>query len=265
MLPPVLLATASYDRTIRFWEAPSGICIRTLNFQDSQVNCMCTSPDKAFLAAAGHKHIRLYELGASSQVPASTIEAHGSNVTAIQYFRDGRYLVSGSEDGTVKMWDMRSMARRRQYVVKSAVNCLALHPDQSLLLVGDQSGRLSLWDTLSLSDSCVQELVPGGDVAIRSVSVSSEPGGPICACNNSGDVFVLELVDTSAESEDGGGGGGGGAGAAGAGAASNGAESAGEAATAGAEGVEAADASCSGESKQRRLRLVHVFRAHNKV
>jgi len=32
-MPNVILATASYDRTIKFWEAPSGICVRTLQFQ----------------------------------------------------------------------------------------------------------------------------------------------------------------------------------------------------------------------------------------
>ena len=33
----VVLATAGYDHTIRFWEATSGICYRTLQYADSQV------------------------------------------------------------------------------------------------------------------------------------------------------------------------------------------------------------------------------------
>ena len=32
----VVLATAGYDHTIRFWEATSGICYRTLQYADSQ-------------------------------------------------------------------------------------------------------------------------------------------------------------------------------------------------------------------------------------
>ena len=35
--PSVVLATAGYDHTLRFWEATSGICYRTLPYQDSQV------------------------------------------------------------------------------------------------------------------------------------------------------------------------------------------------------------------------------------
>ena len=32
---PVLLATAGYDHTIRFWQAHSGICHRTVQHPDS--------------------------------------------------------------------------------------------------------------------------------------------------------------------------------------------------------------------------------------
>lgn len=32
---PVILATAGYDHTVRFWQAHSGICTRTVQHQDS--------------------------------------------------------------------------------------------------------------------------------------------------------------------------------------------------------------------------------------
>lgn len=33
--PSVILATASYDKTIKFWEAKSGRCYRTIQYPDS--------------------------------------------------------------------------------------------------------------------------------------------------------------------------------------------------------------------------------------
>lgn len=33
--PSVILATAGYDHTIRFWEAKSGRCYRTIQYPDS--------------------------------------------------------------------------------------------------------------------------------------------------------------------------------------------------------------------------------------
>lgn len=36
----VVLATAGYDHQIKFWEATSGICYRTVQYADSQVRGM---------------------------------------------------------------------------------------------------------------------------------------------------------------------------------------------------------------------------------
>ena len=36
----VILATAGYDHTIKFWSAHTGVCTRTLQHPDSQVNSL---------------------------------------------------------------------------------------------------------------------------------------------------------------------------------------------------------------------------------
>jgi G protein beta subunit-like protein len=48
----VVLATAGYDHTIRFWEATSGICYRTLQYADSQVGSAPERPRAALACAA---------------------------------------------------------------------------------------------------------------------------------------------------------------------------------------------------------------------
>ena len=96
----VILATAGYDHTIRFWEAPSGLCSRTLRYPDSQVNCLEITPDKQFLAAGGNPQVRLYDINNTTmENPVLTLEGHTSSVTSLGFQRDGRYLYSGSEDG----------------------------------------------------------------------------------------------------------------------------------------------------------------------
>ena len=37
---PVVLVTGGYDHKIRFWDATSGVCSKTINFGDSHVNCL---------------------------------------------------------------------------------------------------------------------------------------------------------------------------------------------------------------------------------
>ena len=36
-----------------------------------------------------------------------TLTGHTANVTSLAWHAEGKWLVSGSEDGTVKIWDVR--------------------------------------------------------------------------------------------------------------------------------------------------------------
>jgi len=161
----VILATAGYDHKIRFWEAPSALSTKTLLFPDSQVNCLDITPDKQFLAAAGNPHIRIYEINSSSSsssggsAPLLVCEGHQSSVTSIGFQNNGRWMYSGSEDGTIKVFDLRSSTYQRSFNAKFPVKSVALHPNQTTLISGDSSGSIKVWD-LRQSKNFVNELVP---------------------------------------------------------------------------------------------------------
>ena len=38
-----------------------------------------------------------------------TLEGHTWNVTSVSFHSEGKWLVTGSEDGTIKIWDLRSV------------------------------------------------------------------------------------------------------------------------------------------------------------
>jgi G protein beta subunit-like protein len=180
----VVLATAGYDHKIRFWEAPSGVCSRIIKFSDSQVNRLEITPDKQFIAAAGNPAIRLYEIlsgGGGAQDPQQqqqavlTLEGHAGNVTAIGFQKDGRYLYSGSEDGTIKVWDLRNPVANRSLDVGAAVNSVALRTDRDEFISGDQDGNVKIWDLGGRG--CIHSIQPAAATNKESSSANEGAGG----------------------------------------------------------------------------------------
>ena len=45
-------------------------------------------------------------------------------------------MYSGSEDGTVRIWDLRAPGCQREYQSRAAVNTVMLHPNQGELISG---------------------------------------------------------------------------------------------------------------------------------
>ena len=91
MLSPL---PAGYDHTIRFWEALSGICSRTIQHPESQVNRLCISPDKRLLAAAGHEDVKLYDVRSTNPAPTLTLRGHHGNVTGVAFQCEGKWMVT---------------------------------------------------------------------------------------------------------------------------------------------------------------------------
>ncbi|KAH9484145.1 RNase P and RNase MRP subunit [Psilocybe cubensis] len=192
----VILVTGSYDHEIRFWEAWSGICSRTIprTGESGQVNRLAISHDKRFLAAAIHKKINIYDIASSSPDPLATFEGHTNNVTSIAFNSEGKWLVSGSEDSTIKIWDLRNPANNvhRTYYNKSPVNDVCIHPNQGELISCDQAGSVKQWD---LTDTiCSHDLTPAVDVPVRSITLALD-GSCVVAGNNKGQCFVWKLND----------------------------------------------------------------------
>lgn len=168
---PVILVTGGYDHKIRFWDATSGVCSRTINFGESQINCLQISIDKTLLAAGGNPFLQLFDVNSIDERPILTYEGFSNNITALGFQRDSRWLYASSEDGSIRIWDPRSNTTTRKYECGCAVNSVALHANESMLISGDQNGFVRVWDLKK--DSCREEYIPSMDVPVRSVSIVS--------------------------------------------------------------------------------------------
>ncbi|ORZ40119.1 WD repeat-containing protein wat1 [Catenaria anguillulae PL171] len=203
----VILVTGGYDHTIRFWEALSGACVRTIQHTESQVNKLTISPDKRFVIAAGNPHVRFYDIqtssssapgsqpsanaSAASSTPVMSFDGHTGNVTGVQFSSDGRWFATCGEDKTVKLWDLRSPTPTREYEHHAPVTDVQIHPNQAELVTCDQAGTVKVWDLFA--NTCTHQLLPEEDVAMRSVAISAD-GATLIAGNNKGNCYIWKWI-----------------------------------------------------------------------
>lgn len=111
-------------------------------------------------------------------------------MTSLAWHADAKWLVSGSEDGTVKIWDVRTGSHQRNYVHHAPVNDIALHSNQGEVVSADDSGLIRVWDLGADRES--HSLNPREDVPMRSVSIASD-GSTLVAGNHKGEVYVWSI------------------------------------------------------------------------
>ncbi len=155
---------------------------------------MQITPEKKYIAAAGNPHIRLFEINSNNPNHVTSYDGHSSNVTSVGFQKHGKWMFSSSDDGTVKIWDLRAPSCQRTIECNVPVNAVALHPNQSELLIADQNGGLRLHDLTSNSTSF--KYAPGGETDIRSVAFVPDASAFV-AGNNDGTVFVYRPSSSS--------------------------------------------------------------------
>ncbi|XP_053214192.1 target of rapamycin complex subunit lst8-like [Panonychus citri] len=189
----VILATGSYDQTIRFWSPHNGQCLRVVQHTDSQVNDMEITPDREFLAAAGFQHIRLYDIRDNSNPnPVITCDSISKGVTAIGFQEDTKWMYSGGEDGFCRIWDFRArnFHAQRTHQVGSPINTCKLHPNQTEICFGDQNGNIYVWD---LRGSLKQTISVDDDVSIQHINIDPE-GTCLAAVDNKGNCYMFSFT-----------------------------------------------------------------------
>jgi G protein beta subunit-like protein len=189
----VILATAGYDHTIKFWSAHSGVCTRTHQHPDSQVNCMEITPDGTMLAAGGYQHIRMYDLTSGNLNPIVNYDQGiTKNVTAVGCQEDGKWMFTGGEDCSARIWDlkMRNLSCQRIFQANAPVNSVCLHPNQQELIVGDQNGVIHRWN---LKNDESEQLIPEPGVAIQHIDIDPV-GGYMAVVNSKGKCYIWSLT-----------------------------------------------------------------------
>ncbi|NXQ79963.1 LST8 protein, partial [Nyctibius grandis] len=197
---PVILATAGYDHTVRFWQAHSGICTRTVQHQDSV--SFTAAPADTVSAGLGAPGLT----GEPARTPLLRARAApGTGGGDVGHPLPGRCCrlpahphvrpqLQQPQPRCARSSPCRCRSRNLQcqriFQVNAPINCVCLHPNQAELIVGDQSGAIHIWD---LKTDHNEQLIPEPEVSVNSVHIDPD-ASYMAAVNSSGNCYVWNLT-----------------------------------------------------------------------
>ena len=147
------LASGSRDGTIKLWDVGTRGVIGTLEDHTSRVNAVALSPNGSILASAGDRPdntVKLWDVAARE--PVAALEGHAYKVSSVSFSSDGKILASGSDDGTVKFWDVETesvsyyLSGHTSLPSGPSVQPVSFAPDGKTLASGSKDGVVGLWD-----------------------------------------------------------------------------------------------------------------------
>ncbi len=118
------------------------------------------------------------------------LKSHSGAVEALAVSPDGRWLVSGSQDWTIRLWDLRTSSVVRTFEGHAGVvHTVAFTPDGQSILSGSEDRTLRLWGVNKAQE---KRLFRGHTLAVQGVAISGD-GKLASSVSEDGTVRVWNL------------------------------------------------------------------------
>lgn len=150
-----------------------GIRGKELSWHTSNVKCIESSRfDNIFASGDGQGFVKVWNWKSLEQI--GSLPSHRSTVNAISFSPHGKILVSGGDDGKIKIASYKNGVEDQGLLGEysdwvGGVNALAFSHDGKIVASGGDDGKVKLWDVKNKTQ--IGEL-PGHDKPVMSVSFS---------------------------------------------------------------------------------------------
>ncbi len=147
-----MLATGGDDRTIMFWDLMQRQVATALSLEDTAAHSLALSPDGQTLITGSYRKIKVWRMSQQeAEIPLvpellHSFTGHSHIVRSLAVSTDGKILVSGSRDKTIKIWHLENGELLRTLNGhRDGVYAIALSPDGQIIASGSADKTIKLW------------------------------------------------------------------------------------------------------------------------
>ncbi|KAF7798736.1 hypothetical protein EIP86_009961 [Pleurotus ostreatoroseus] len=189
------LASSSYDKSVRLWNidtfAPLGSPL-VQSMRPQAVESVAFSPDGSSLASCADTVVFLWDLSKLEIPQPMMFHGHTEYTYSVTYSPDGMHVVSGSDDGTIRMWDAETrIATKTLEKHLGAVLSIDFSRDGRYIVSGSQDKTVRIWDSITGTQSALSTENRGH---ITCVAIS--PDGRVVATSSWDNVIQLHDIQT---------------------------------------------------------------------
>ncbi len=143
------LAEVGQDQAVRVFDVATRTMTRELVGHKGRSTAVAFGPADSDLLASGgdDHHVLLWHLRGANPLMPVVLTGHEGAITCLAVTPDGAIVVSGSLDGTVRLWDAHEGKCIYTFETgQGQIHCLAVTGDGRRLITGGIGGSLGVWD-----------------------------------------------------------------------------------------------------------------------
>jgi WD40 repeat protein len=133
------------DGLINVWDLTSGKNTKTIN-NGSPVYCFSQLGNTRMIFV-GDRAARIKVYSLTSYRVVKTMDGHADMVNTLDISRNGRYMISGSNDKTARIWEMKTAKELRKLQVDCwKVTAANFSDDSKYAITGCNDGSVKIWE-----------------------------------------------------------------------------------------------------------------------
>ncbi|KAK2829856.1 hypothetical protein FQN49_007191 [Arthroderma sp. PD_2] len=132
------------DGIVMVWDVATGKPLQTIKGHSASVGSLAFSSNGIVASGLFTGILQVWELTTGKL--RHVIDGHFKYITSVAFSPDDNKIVSGSDDGTVRIWDVTTGHRIQAFSHSSSINDVAFSPNSDIVASGSLGKTAQMWE-----------------------------------------------------------------------------------------------------------------------